>query len=94
MQWTSYFSVESDRLDPKRLILALGNEDHEFAVRLNRLAIYDPKTREMINAWAIGIYTCPRANIAHRTIEEFLDHLEKEFPMERSLFPRPKIRQW
>lgn len=90
----SYFVVELDSSDQKKINITLGTDSHEFTLRLSKLAIYDQKTREMISAWALGLYTCPQANISHRTVEEMLDHLEREFPLERTLFPKPKLRLW
>jgi len=90
----SYFAIERDAADNTKMQIVLGNEHQEFVLRIRGTDLFDRRKREMVNAWALGIYTCPYANVSHKTVQELLDYLEREFPLERMLFPRPKIRLW
>ncbi|MBC7077216.1 MAG: hypothetical protein H5T92_02735 [Synergistales bacterium] len=87
----SYFSVGQAE---GRLRIAMGTPEHEFAVLVNPEKMTDPRVREMITAWALGIFSCPQAGISRTTVDDLLDHLEERYPIQRPLFPRPKLRLW
>lgn len=88
----SYFSVTN--VGNGRTIIAVGNAEIEFSVLIDESKLADPKWRETVTAWALGLFSCPGANISKKTIDDLFDYLEEHWPLQRSLFPRPKLRLW
>lgn len=88
----SYFSIECAP-DGRRKI-AVGNTEFEFALVLDEQKLRDPHARETVTAWALGLFSCPGANISKKTIDDLFDYLEENWPLQRPLFPRPKLRLW
>jgi hypothetical protein len=88
----SYFSITDAGRDRK--LIAIGNPEIEFSLLIDGTKLRDPKWRETITAWALGLFSCPGAHIAKSTIDELLDYLEEHWPLQQSLFPRPKLREW
>lgn len=88
----SYFSL-TDAGSGKKLI-AVGTADIEFSLLIDEAKLQDPKWRETVTAWALGLFSCPGTNLSKETIDGLLDYLEETWPLQRSLFPRPKLRLW
>jgi len=88
----SYFSVEAEP-DGRRKI-SVGNTEFEFALVLDDEKLRDPHARETVTAWALGLFSCPGAKVSMETVNGLLNYLEDVWPLQRTLFPRPKLRLW
>lgn len=88
----SYFSVTD--AGSGRKIIAVGTADIEFSVVVDEPKLRDPKWRETVTAWALALFSCPGANISKKTMDDLFDYLDEQWPLQRSLFPRPKLRLW
>jgi len=88
----SYFAIED--VEKGRKKIALGTAEVEFALFIDERKLLDPHAREMITAWALGLFSCPGAQISKQTVDGLFDFLEDNWPLQRPLFPRPKLRLW
>ena len=88
----SYFAIEDAGRGRKKI--ALGNSELEFALFIDEGKLGDPHARETVTAWALGLFSCPGAHISKQSVDDLFDFLEESWPLQRPLFPRPKLRLW
>lgn len=74
--------------------ITLGGPRHEYSLTLPWSELRDPKGRELITSWAVGIFTLTGSGISHNLVDQLLDYLEERFPMDRPLIRRPPLRKW
>lgn len=90
-----YFAVDKVPMQGEmRARITLGGPRHEYSLTLPWSELRDPKGRELITSWAVGIFTITESGIAYSLVDQLLDYLEQRFPLDRPLIRRPPLGKW
>lgn len=90
-----FFAIEHVPVhDGCRARITLGGDRYEFSMLMPWDDLRDVRGREIVTAWALGLFTMVGSGINHRVVDELLDHLDQRFPVEKPIFRRPKLRLW
>jgi hypothetical protein len=90
-----FFAVESVPANGEyRVRITVGADQYEFSLLIPWSDLRNPRGRELVTAWAIGLFTAPGSGISHELVQGLLDYLDERFPIERPLFRRPRLRLW
>jgi len=78
----------------KRAKLTLVTPKYEFALVLPYGDLRTSEGRELIWAWAMGIFTIPASDLPLELVDRLFECLDQSYPVKDAALYRPRLRLW
>jgi len=78
----------------KRAKVTLVTPKYEFALVLPYDDLRTWEGRELIWAWAMGIFTIPASDLLLEVVDRLFDCLDQSYPVKDATLYRPRLRLW